>query len=302
MHLVGPRAVTGKGVLQPGEFEQIAHQLLEAEQFPLQPLHQPGVLVVHLGRQAVAHQQQRRERGFELVGHITHPALLLLQLGFEGAAALEEHPDPAIGAGHHQHIEIFVAATPGQALGSILAAGYGNAADQVGIAAEVLKRSPDEHAAGIEVEDPLRFGRDVAHAAGAIKQDPPRRRGIHPAEQLAHTRHRLALAPALAELFPPRCPKQHQGDTHAKAKQKVAPREGHPCSPDGGGGKGGGTSQSGSQSPERSANAPGSRDSPPTSRATNGCGHPRSCCHRCNRCSTRARATCRGSRPGAGSA
>ena len=38
------------------------------------------------------------------MGHITNPALLLLELGIKGAAALQLHHQPAIPSRHHHGV------------------------------------------------------------------------------------------------------------------------------------------------------------------------------------------------------
>ena len=99
----------GQGILQPGEFEQVAHQVLETQQLPLQPLHQHRVAAVDLGGQAVAHEQQGGERRAQFVGDITHPALLLIELGFERAATLDHHTHPAVPSRQGEQFQLLIA-------------------------------------------------------------------------------------------------------------------------------------------------------------------------------------------------
>ena len=104
--LGAPQAIAGQGVLQAGQLQQVAHQLLQPQQLPLQAFHQHGIAAVHLGGQAVSHQQQGCQGGFELMGQIAHPALLLFELGFQGAAALQHQGHPACLAGQSEEHQL----------------------------------------------------------------------------------------------------------------------------------------------------------------------------------------------------
>ena len=106
------------------------------------------------------------------MGHIAHPALLLLQLGIEGTTALQLHPEPANPAGNHHHVEVVAAGVPFQSLGPVLAAGDPDAADQGGVVTDFNEGLPHQQPASIELEQLLRPGVDVADVASLIQQDP----------------------------------------------------------------------------------------------------------------------------------
>ena len=104
--LGAPQAIPGQRVFQARQLQQVAHQLLQPQQFSLQAFHQHRIAAVHLGSQAVTHEQQGCQGGLEFVGHIAHPALLLFELGFQGAAALQHQGHPAAFAGQGEEHQL----------------------------------------------------------------------------------------------------------------------------------------------------------------------------------------------------
>ena len=152
-------------------------------------------MFVYLGGKAVTHQQQGGERCLQFVGHIAHPALLLVQLGLQRASALELHRQPAATTRHRQHVDLQLRSLPLQPLGTIQAAGATNAGQQAGVVAKLLEFTPLEDAPHIDPQHPLRPRSQMIDPVVVVEQYPAQGRRVHPAQQLAHPQ--LAVLPAL---------------------------------------------------------------------------------------------------------
>ena len=119
-------AVTGtvlrQAILQPGELQQILNHQLQPLQLPLKALHQHGVVPIDRHLETIAHQRQSCQRSFELMGHVTDPAFLLLLLGLKRLTTLNQNQQPFIGTWKHQRFERLPQLLPFTALRPLLMA------------------------------------------------------------------------------------------------------------------------------------------------------------------------------------
>ena len=176
---------SGHRVFQSRELKQVAHQFLEAPQLPLQPLHQHRIAAVHLGGQAVAHQQQGREWRLQFVGHIAHPPLLLVQLGLQGSAALQHHRHAAFGSGQGLEFQFVLPEGPHQPLGTLKHPRFPHQLPQrLGIT-ELAQGLVAQQSRPRHLQQAFGAGIEQQHMVLAIDQQPAGQAGgIDPAQQL----------------------------------------------------------------------------------------------------------------------
>ena len=173
----------GQGILQPGKLEQVVHQFLQTQQLPLQTLHQHRVAAVDLGGEAVANQQQGGEGRAQFVGDITHPALLLIELGFQRAAVLDHHTHPAVPTRQGEQLQLLIAPGQVQPLGTIAPAGVLDHPSQVRVRAETLQRLTGREAGRRGAEQLLGPGVDHLDPIEGIEDQPAHGSGVDPAQQ-----------------------------------------------------------------------------------------------------------------------
>ena len=136
------------------------------------------------------------------MGHVTHPSLLLFQLGFERAAALQQQGHPALLAGQGIGLEGIAVDDPFHPLGPLL--GLGQPGDRLQFCHR--HRFGEQAAAGElgwgQLQQLFCPGVDVINAQLGIEAEPAHRGRLDPGLQLGGL-HPLPAGQAAAARFGP---------------------------------------------------------------------------------------------------
>ena len=119
------------------------------------------------------------------MGDITHPALLLIELGFERAATLDHHTHPAVPSRQGEQLQLLIAPGQGQSLGTVAPAGVLDQPDQRQVRAEKLQRLPGREGGRRGAKQLLGPGVDHHDPIEGIEDQPAHGSGIDPAQQPA---------------------------------------------------------------------------------------------------------------------
>ena len=264
--------VLRQAVFQPRQLQQVFHQQLKTPEFLLQPLHQSRVVLLNGQFQPIAHQHQGGEGGLELMGHITHPAFLLLLLGFEGLTALDQHQPAFVTARQNNRLQRGPLLIPFTTLGTQLIAA---AEDQL-LQDRNVEDIPELHATNQAIGGDMKkaFGPVVDVGDGVVRgQDHPALGGrINPGQQLGSVQDDGAI---LGRSLRRSLGRQNAASTLQQKRDPDAS-----CKAECGGDHHSTLSRSDTRSREPYGSTEAMRAPAQPFPAASGCEHPRFWCHR----------------------